>query len=88
MVQRAILVLSQVPSRDSAEDIAQRVAVEYADDEQHNIVWYVDDEVPSWVGISTADQLYAHRRDAGEDACFMTVILCNDDEIDEVYNEE
>lgn len=88
MVQRAILVLSQIPDRDAAEVIAQRVATDYADDDQRNIVWYLDDEVPEWVGISTADQLYAHKRDAGEQSCFMAVILCNDDEVDEVHRED
>lgn len=88
MVQRAILVLSQTPDRDAAEDIAQRVATEYGDEDQRNIVWYLDTEVPTWVGVSTADQLYAHKRDAGDQSCFMAVILCNDEEVDEVYREE
>ena len=88
MAQRAVLVLEYAPEKDAAADIAQRVAHQYSDDTQTTIIWYLDTEVPKWMNIGMADQLLAYKRDAGSTACFMTVIMCTEDEADEIYNEE
>jgi hypothetical protein len=84
----AVLVLSKTPDKEEAEEIAQRVAQEYSDADQKYIVWYLDTELPTGIGVATSDQLAAHKRDAGPDACFMTVTMCNDEEVDEIYYEE
>lgn len=88
MVQKAVLVLDYTPDHELAESVAQHVAVEYADETEDIIVWMLSYDVPSWISVGLADQLAAHKRDAGPNACYMTVILCNDEEADEILNEE
>jgi hypothetical protein len=91
MAQRAILVLAKTPDQATAEEIAQRVAREYSDDTQTSLIWVLDTIVPDWLtesNVALADQLSAYRRDAGEDACFMTVMMCTDEEADEIYDEK
>ena len=88
MEQRAVLVLSETPDSERAVEIAQSVAHQYSDDTQTAIVWSLNLEPPEWLDISTADQLSAHKRDAGNDACYMVVILCTDEEADLIYHEE
>ena len=88
MAHRAVLVLSGTPDQEQAEKIAQYVAQEYSDDDQRYIIWYLDDELPPWVTVAQGDQLSAHKRDSGPEACYMAVAMCNDEEIEALHNEE
>lgn len=88
MARTAVVVLDSAPEREAAEEIAQRVARQYADDDQDNIIWSIDTEIPVDINVGLADQLEAYKRDAGPDACFMTIVMCNDEEVDGIYSEE
>lgn len=87
MARQAMVVLAHVPDTATAEEIAQRVAQEYSDETQDNIIWFIDIELPDSMNVGLADQLNAYRRDAGPDCCFMTIIMCNEEEANEYYGE-
>lgn len=88
MAQRAVIVLDHVPVTEACNSLARRVARQYSDDGEDTIIWYLDTTPPRWMNVAEADQLEAHKRDAGIDACYMTVIMCTDEEADQIYNEE
>ena len=85
MAQKAVLVLDHTPDDEAAKVLAQKVASQYSDDSQDTIIWVLDEEVPTWVNVGLADQLSAYKRDAGPEACFMTVIMCSDEEANEIF---
>ena len=88
MQRRAILVLSSVPFKDEADKIAAECATRNASPGQDAVVWYLADVLPADVNISAADQFEAYKRDAGDEACYMVVIMCTDQEAEEILNEE
>lgn len=85
MAQKAVLLLDHVPNRDSAEKLAQRIALQYSDEDQDTIVWYLCEDPPEWVNIGLADQLSAHKRDCGsDDPCYMAIIMCTREEANSI----
>ena len=78
------MVLAEMPSRDKCNTIAREIALQHSDDSQDTIIWFVDTEPPDWAEMWMVDQMMAHRRDNGETTCFMTVVMCTEEEANQI----
>lgn len=71
-MQRACVVVDRIGTDEQAEALVEKTAYDmgarYA-----RIQWYWTDEVPDWMAVGAADQLAAHRRDAGPNAIYLVI---------------
>lgn len=81
MAQKAALVVTGDHTRDSHEEIAWRIAEQYGDETVEVVAWETSDELPDWISVGLADQLTAHKRDAGPEAKYMLVFMGTEEEL-------
>lgn len=84
-MQRCVLVLEKMTDDDRARRLVLKIATRYGDEEQTTALWSIVDELPEWMGIAMSDQLGAHKRDAGAEACYMVIYICTREEARELY---
>lgn len=87
MTQRAILVLSEYPDDETANEIAIQITHKYGDPKRRVALWFLVADLPPWLTVGVADQVSAFKRDAGEDAVYMAVYMCTKSEAEAINYE-
>lgn len=85
-MQYSVLVLDDLPNQETAQRLASGLSEDLVTDPaETELVWSVSCSPPDWVDTWVIDQLEAFQRD--RNVCFLTVILCTEDEFDNLRYE-